>query len=301
MGEPLIGIFGAGFLGTSCYKAFSQIKGWNIIVWDKYPDNSLLKKQVPDANFDYYDAKKIYQADIHFVCVPTPMIKETGECYTGIVKEVIDKISKHNKNGSDIIIKSTVPPGTTKKFNKKVGRVFFNPEFLVERTAYQDFINLPYQIIGNPGRSKSDLLIRLYKDAYEQGIMKGGQEILECDSSVAEMVKLVRNCYLATRLSYFNEIKQICDKLNISYDEMKQLAGLDERVGNHYNMVPGPDGKCGFSLSCLPKDLNDLMYLARSLDVDPKVMSGVWQKNLEIRPEKDWEEQGRSIIEKLNK
>jgi len=233
---------------------------------------------------------------LHFICVPTPM-KENGACYTKKVVDLVRKISKNNRTGADLIIKSTVSPGATKKLNKKIGRVFFNPEFLTEANSYDDFVNLPYQIIGNPGKSRSELLIKLYTDAQEQGLLKGGSNIIECDSTVAEMVKLTRNAYLATRLSFFNEINQICNSINVPFDLMKELAGMDERVGNHYNKVPGPDGKLGFGGSCLCKDINSLMYVARKFQIEPSVLRGVWEKNLEVRPERDWENLiGRAVL-----
>jgi UDPglucose 6-dehydrogenase len=293
MTNPLIAIWGAGFVGATCYQAFSKVSGWDVIVWDKFPDKCKLKQEMPDANFDAYNAKVAYSADLHFICVPTPMNKETGQCFTGIVEEVAKKIANHNKHGADIVIKSTVPPGTTKRLNDKYGRVFFNPEFLTEADAYEDFVSLPYQIVGNPGRSRSTLLATLYQNAAKQGVIEGGKMMLDTDSTVAEMVKLTRNCYLATRLSFFNEIKQLCDKLEVNYDDMRALAGMDERIGTHYNRVS--DDNPGWGLSCLPKDLNDLMFVAKDLGVDPKVMKAVWEKNLEVRKHRDWEEMEKAV------
>lgn len=295
-----VGILGNGFVGTACYQAFSQVKGWNVVAYDKNPETCKLKIEMPNVNF--VSLEEIAKCDLVIVCVPTPM-KSTGECYTGILEDVIRDL-RHLNRKNDIVIKSTVPPKTTEKFNVKYGgNIYFSPEFLTEANCYEDFINLPYQIIGvpysapegDPSYSKyCTVLTDLFKEATKQGVLKGGMMILKTDAKIAEMVKLTRNCYLATRLSFFNEIKQICDNLGIDYDEMKNLSGLDPRIGNHYNKIhPGTWGG-----SCLVKDLNDLMFVSRELGVDPKVLSGVWQRNLESNQVRDWENLiGRAVVE----
>ena len=112
-----------------------------------------------------------------------------------------------------------------------------------------------------------------------------------------EMVKYTKNTYLATRLSFFNEIKQICDKLDVDFNFVKSVAGLDERVGNHYNTVN--EDNPGWGGHCLVKDINALIYLEKSLGIDPKVLQAVADKNLEVRKYRDWEKQeGRAVIKK---
>lgn len=323
-----LSIHGAGFVGSAAYEAFWPLGGpwnhymaefrgksfeireraakWHIAVYDKDEENCLLRKNNPiipaltGSNVYFSSEEHALQSELHFVCVPTPM-REDGSCFTGIVESVISNIAKHNKD-CDIVIKSTVPPGFTKKMSKIHERVFFNPEFLTEANYLEDFKSLPYQFIGSPNGLKSELLEQLYKDAFalaEPNKVHGGNMILRCDSSEAEMVKLTRNCYLATRLSFFNEIKQICDKLEVDYDNVRIKAGMDDRVGSHYSKVPGPDGKLGFGGSCLCKDINDLMTVANDLGVDPKTLKGVWDKNLEVRPERDWEQlSGRAVVKK---
>jgi UDPglucose 6-dehydrogenase len=287
-------IHGAGFVGSALYLGFQGgMKEWKFKVYDKDKENSLLYKTCPSANFvDREEA--LCTGDIHFVCVPTPMNPD-GSPNTSIVEDVIRSISELNAIGCDIVIKSTVPPGFTKNWANIHPRLFFNPEFLTEANYIEDFTSLQYQFLGNPGSLRSKLLKKLYVDgAKERGVL-GGKGILEIDSTEAEMIKITRNCYLATRLSFFNEIKQVCDKLGVNYDSMRFKAGMDERIGVHYSKVPGPDGKLGWSLSCLPKDLNDFIYLAKSLGVDPKVAIGVWEKNLEVRPERDWENMSKAV------
>jgi UDPglucose 6-dehydrogenase len=114
----------------------------------------------------------------------------------------------------------------------------------------------------------------------------------------AEMVKYVANCFLATKVSFANEIYQICKAIGVDYNGVIETAMLDNRLGTSHWKVPGPDGHFGFGLTCFPKDLNALIKLAELNGVDPKVMKAVWEKNLEVRPERDWElMKGRAVCE----
>jgi UDPglucose 6-dehydrogenase len=103
------------------------------------------------------------------------------------------------------------------------------------------------------------------------------------------MVKYFTNCFLATKVSFANEMKQICDQCDIDYDKVTEYALYDTRIGPTHLSVPGPDGNLGFGGSCFPKDLNALIDLSKNIDINCKVLKAVWEKNLEVRPEKDWE------------
>jgi UDPglucose 6-dehydrogenase len=118
-------------------------------------------------------------------------------------------------------------------------------------------------------------------------------------SRTAESVKYFTNCFLATKVSFANEFKQICDHIEVDYDKVVEYALYDSRIGRTHFSSPGPDGKPGFGGSCFPKDLNALIHFAKQLEVKPTVLESVWQKNLEVRPEKDWEQlQGRAVTKK---
>lgn len=276
----------AGFVGGACYQTFSQIKSpeWEILGFD------LIKEKSPNTKEECYDA------ELHFVCVPTPMKKETGECDTSIVEAVVRDLKMKAKGW--VVIKSTVPPGTTKKMNQTYARVIHNAEYLTEARFLEDFRELPYQIIGTDNEAffyETCCLVELYQQCFAEGIMKN-DHFFTVSSTESEMIKIVRNCYLATRLSFFNEVYQVCQKLKVDYNSLTELVGLEPRIGDHYNKVPGPDGKFGFSKSCLPKDLNDFIFLAQSLGIDPKVSKGVWEKNLEVRPDRDWELEKKAVV-----
>ena len=111
------------------------------------------------------------------------------------------------------------------------------------------------------------------------------------------MVKYMTNSYLATKVSFANEIYQICQKINIDYDKVVEYATLDERLGKTHLSVPGPDGDLGFGGHCLPKDLNALITFAQNLDLEPIVLETVNWVNDKFRKNRDWEEmKGRAVV-----
>jgi len=137
--------------------------------------------------------------------------------------------------------------------------------------------------------------------------------IIKTSSTTAEMVKYVTNVHLAVKVALANEFYQICAALdvmgaNIDYDKVIEYATLDKRLGNSHWKVPGPmpaddtgEPAFGFGGSCFVKDINALICLAKILEVDPKVMTGAWHKNMEVRPQRDWEKLiGRAISKKCS-
>jgi UDPglucose 6-dehydrogenase len=286
--KKTIGVVGGGFVGGTCYKVFSKLEGYDVRLYDK------------DLTRTKNTLKEVAECDVIFVAVPTPMDVSTGQCHTNIVERVIADLRNLNTE-SYIVIKSTVPPGTTENLNFSYGKIWFSPEFLTEARPYEDFVSLPYQILGIPTKEEfeknpGNQVFEAFQEANRQGIIIS-DHLHVCNSRIAEMVKYTRNTYLATRLSFFNEIKQICDALDVDFDFMKNLAGLDPRVGHHYNKVE--DGNEGFGGHCLPKDLNALRYIALKNGVDTDVLNGIWNKNLKVRKVRDWEQmEGRAVIKK---
>ena len=278
-----IGVVGLGFVGGSI-KTVLREKNINVLSYDKY------KESEPLRAFSIEDL--CARTRLIFVCVPTPM-QDTGECDTSIVEEVISEINETN-NSNIVIIKSTVPPGTTEYFNSKYTntQIVFSPEFLRERTAIEDVRNQTRIIIGGPRQAATIVKVFMNK-------VFPNATVIKTNSTIAEMVKYMTNCFLATKLSFANEMYQICDKLDIDYDRVLECLLHDERFGKSHWQVPSletdEDGYplAGWSLSCFPKDLNALMYTAKQLGVDPKVMRAAWEKNLEVRPQRDWEKDER--------
>ena len=287
----VIGIVGQGFVGLAVKIGFEP--HYELETYDKYDKD----KSTCDNLFDL-----VMECDVIFVCVPTPMNKD-GSCHTDIVEEVITEINEivletesypyHIK--PIVVIKSTVPPGTTDRLHSKNRGidVIFNPEFLTEMNFIEDFKNQSRIILGGIRRGTS-LLRQVYSKVFPHAT------IVKTGAKHAEMVKYFTNCFLATKVSFANEMKVLCDKIGIDYDKVVEYATYDERLGKSHWAVPGPDGDYGFGGHCLPKDLNALISVAveNSLGLYINVLSGVLETNDKVRKNRDWEEmKGRAVVE----
>ena len=274
-----IGVVGQGYVGTAVKTAFE--KHYKTFTFDLNGNCNC------ESILDLVD-----ESDIIFVCVPTPM-KKDGSCDVSIVESVIDEIEDVDISGKIVVIKSTVPPGTTERLNQKYEniQVIFNPEFLTEANYIEDFRNQNRIILGGP-RPGITKVKRFYSKIFPK------TTIIKTGSTIAEMVKYTTNTFLATKVSFANEIKMLSDKLNIDYDKVVEYATYDDRLGKSHWSVPGPDGKLGFGGSCFPKDLNAILDVCRQLGVPAKTLYGAWETNLKVRPEEDWKElKGRAVVE----
>ena len=218
-----------------------------------------------------------------------------GSCHTDILKKELDNLDLLTDNWETrktVVIKSTVSPGTTSKWNSSYESldIVFNPEFLTEANAVEDFNNQNRIILGGPRPATTELR-RMYSKVFPKA------HIIKTDSTHAEMVKYLTNSFLATKVSFANEIYQICDKLNIDYDKVVEYATLDDRLGKSHWNVPGPDGDFGFGGHCLPKDLSALIYLAMNLHTETNVLNAVEETNDVVRKNRDWENmKGRAVV-----
>ena len=277
-----IGIVGQGYVGTAVKEVFSK----------HYETNTFDLNGKCNCT-DIEDL--VDKSDIIFVCVPTPM-KKDGSCDTSIVESVIKDINETvncNQDRKIVAIKSTIPPGTTERLNKECKNisVIFNPEFLTEANFIDDFKNQNRIIIGGE-RPSTTKLRQVYSLVFPNA------KIVKTGSKTAEMVKYMTNTFLATKVSFANEMKMICDGLDIDYDKVVEYSTYDERLGKSHWAVPGPDGKLGFGGSCFPKDINALLDLANKFEIDVFTLDGAWETNLQVRPEQDWKKlRGRAVTD----
>ncbi len=274
-----IGIIGQGFVGTAVFEGLKE--------YYKVETYDIAKKSTCDSIESLAIA-----SDVIFVCLPTPM-EEGGECHLGIIEPVLDDLNYMNRCDT-IIVKSTIPPGTTEKWNKHYENIniVFNPEFLTEANSIEDFKNQNRIIIGGP-RPASTKVRRLFIKAFPR------VAIIKTSSTIAEMVKYFTNSFLATKVSFANEMYQICGGLNIDYDKVIEYAQYDTRLGNSHLEVPGPDGDFGYGGHCFPKDVQALIKVAHQLNIPPRMLIATHQKNIDVRTDRDWERQeGRAVIKK---
>ena len=273
-----IGIIGQGFVGNAVYQKFKNY--FDILTYDI---------DETKCNSDFHYIKK--GCDTIFLCLPTPMY-EDGTCNTSIVEIMLSQINGYGPNKSyDIVIKSTIPPGTTEEWNERFEKlnIVFNPEFLTEANAVSDYENQNRIILGGP-RPATTRLKRIFTKVFPKA------HIIKTGSRHAEMVKYVTNTFLATKVSFANEMYQICQALDIDYDKVIEYAQHDDRLGTSHWAVPGPDGDFGYGGHCFPKDVKALISLANKYSLDPKILNAVDSKNNDVRNDRDWEKmKGRAI------
>ena len=262
-----IGIIGQGYVGTAIKAGFEDF--YKINVFDKYHTQ---KNTVPDLK------ELIKVSDIIFICVPTPM-KTSGESDTSIVEHEVEKINKYSKKRKIVVIKSTIPPGTTKKIKKNCQDIdiIFNPEFLTEVNFIEDFKNQNRIILGGGEKNSINILMKLYRKVFPE------TPIINTDSTTAEMVKYLTNTFLATKVSFANEMYELCSALNLDYKTIIRYASLDERLGTSHWKVPGPDGNFGFGGRCFPKDLSAIINLTDKLGTTNIFLKSVNQSNVEVK------------------
>lgn len=269
-----LGIVGQGFVGNAVYQKFK--KYYEVKTFDLDPTKA-------NSTFE-----EVSECDYVFVCLPTPMNSD-GSCNTDIVEDVIKQLDEIGKTNG-IAIKSTIPPGTTEKWNQKyITSIVFNPEFLTERNAISDYENQHRIILGGPRPTTTEL-----KQVFSK--VFPNSHIIKTDSTHAEMVKYLTNTFLSVKVSFANEIYQLCGKLNIDYDKVVEYATMDERLGESHWGVPGHDGDFGFGGHCFPKDLSALLYITKELGTVSNVLEATQKTNNEIRKNRDWEKmKGRAV------
>ena len=228
-----------------------------------------------------------------FVCLPTPMNNDRS-CDTSIIEstlDAVDLICSNNNEKKTIILKSTVICGTTQRLNEKYEflDIIFNPEFLTERNAVEDYNNQDRIILGGP-RPHTTTIKQIFAKVFPNA------KIIKTDSTHAEMVKYLTNTFLSVKVSFANEIHQLCTELQIDYDKVVEYATLDPRLGNSHWSVPGPDGDFGFGGHCFPKDLAAMIDLSFKLHTTNNVLCATESTNDDVRALRDWElMKGRAV------
>ena len=274
MSKPKIGVIGNGFVGSAIVGGFSLVADVMVHDNDALRTTHSLKELVTESEYI-------------FVSVPTPMKKsENNKMDLTIMDNVIENISKLSSSTSSIVIlKSTILPRTTEKYAKKYKNIdfVFCPEFLTERTARLDFINSSRIIIGTEKDAVADKVENMLRVRFPY------TKIIKTDSTTAEFIKYMNNCFFAAKISIMNEFYQASVALDVDWD--KALDGFlsDGRVGNSHLDVPGHDGQYGFGGKCFPKDINAFINLFIEIGISPTMLEAAWEKNMEVRDEHDWE------------
>lgn len=265
-----IGIVGFGSVGKAVANGFKNF-GHTIYVYDV--DENKLKEAKRKG---YYITKTINEivdkTKVLFICVPTPSNPD-GSCNTSLVRNTIIEISKLTKEEKILVIKSTVIVGTTDKLVKEVNKInpkvkiVFNPEFLRNKHANFDFLHPDRIVIGAFSRKAINIVRRLYKPF--------NSKIVVTDPRTAEMIKYASNAFLATKVSFANQIRIISEKLKINPKKVMDVVVMDKRINpSHLDPTKGP-----FGGKCLPKDLDALIRKTEELGIENILLKAVKRIN----------------------
>jgi nucleotide sugar dehydrogenase len=247
-------IVGHGFVGKAVDYGFTHPKVEKTIIDPKYGTS------VDSININDYDAT--------FVCVPTPM-GEDGSIGFAILDSVMQTLNNANRaRHKPIIIKSTVTPAIIEKYSG--AGIVYNPEFLREKTAIEDFVNPEFHVFGG-SYFDTKIVEQLYSDysmcrrceSYHMGVKE------------ASLVKYAINSFLATKVTFFNQLYDVAVSENINFNSVINAVSADSRIGSSHMRVPGFDNKRGFGGSCFPKDTsalvaftNKMTLLERAIDIN---------------------------------
>ena len=263
-----IGIVGFGFVGKA-------IKNGLLGSVEAYIVDPKLSTEIGDL-IDF-------SPKIIFLCLPTPMNKD-GDQDISILQSVIDEINfNENLSKVTLVLKSTVIPSKLHQITDSVNLIV-NPEFLREISADKDFIDSEFILLGGPeDRCKK------VKNFYLNHTKCKTNNFIITDKSTALLMKYTINTFLATKVTFFNEIYKIHSESNNneSWDSFIKMVSCDKRIGESHMQVPGPDGRKGFGGACFPKDISALMHYAESLGLEFDLLKKIIQTNNRIRLDYD--------------
>lgn len=253
-----VGIVGTGMVGGAMLHYLKRKEGLEIFTYDKGKNEG--------------SKEDVNKAEVVFVCVPTPYLKDGAGFDLSFVEETLSWLAGEKV----VVIKSTVLPGTTEMLQKKYPqhKLLMNPEFLTEETADQDMSYPDRQIVGYTEQSQNvagDLMQLLPLAPFERIL----------PSTEAELVKYFGNTWFSVKVSFANQMYDLCQALGTDYDRMVEAAAADKRIGRtHLNVWH--KGYRGYGGKCLPKDTKALIQLANSKGIDLKLHKSAEAINAEL-------------------
>lgn len=254
-----VGIVGLGFVGGAVKNAYDSV-GIECIVSD--PAKGMI-----------VDNDKLFESDAIFICVPSPMGAD-GKCDTSILESVVNNLKEYK---GTIISKVTANPVTYLELQQRCNNLIHAPEFLVAATANEDYINGDFAVVGG-NLDHCEKALEIIKLAQTKI-----KKYKFCSIQEAALTKYTINSFLATKVMFLNQLKQVADKIEADYNIISQCITMDERIGNSHVSVPGPDGFYGFGGACFPKDTSALNHLSESVDVDFSILKEVIKANKKVR------------------
>lgn len=266
MKDLVVGVVGGGVVGRATARTYLEHVR-EVRVYDQVKERST--HRVTD----------VLKSDIIFICLPTPKSQDSLACDTSTIFNFFQTAREYNPFGR-YVLRSTVPIGTTRHLAEKyqLPNLVHSPEFLTARCSLTDALIPSRNIIGFPIENRcGDLLGDLYQNRFPS------VPLYEMSSDESEACKLFLNGFFATKVSYFNEVRHLADKLGLDWERVMDGILSDGRITHSHTQVPGPDGRRGFGGSCLPKDLSSLVYQIVAAGLDASVTNAARLRNINDR------------------
>lgn len=249
-----IGLFGLGYVGTAVAHTH---RNQDLVIRDP-------KLGEQSASID-----EIKMCDAVYVCVPTPML-DNGHCDDSYVKSVLIELEGYT---NVIICKSTVPPGVYMKLQDRYPNLVHAPEFLTAANATADYENSTWVLIGGDKRfcKKAEEVVRtstIKAETYHYS-----------NIATASLFKYMANAFMATKVTFMNDLYNLAQAVGVDWQEIKQLARNDTRLGSSHWDVPGPDGMFGYGGACFPKDVSAIIEHGMDLGTPQKLLESVKKIN----------------------
>lgn len=259
-----LGIVGHGFVGRAVEYAFTH---------------PLVDLHIADPKYDTsIDDMLEFDPMCVFVCAPTPMNPESGFVDASIVEDAVLKLIEHTE--ALVVVKSTITPDIIDRlynsmFEDGVDRFVYNPEFLTEKSAEEQFVNADFHVLGGTERGTAELT-----QIYDIFSLCKSDTYYRMSAAEASFVKYGINAFLATKVTFFNQFFDLVNMFGCSYNIVTRAMGSDPRVGIGHTRVPGYDRKRGFGGACLPKDTTALLKFSEIKDEEGNVVSFDLLKNV---------------------
>ncbi len=290
-------MIGAGYVGLVSAACFSEF-GWNVICVDKDPQrladlhagrspiyepglDDLMQRNMNAGRLSFTGdlASAAKDADVIFLAVGTPMRRGDGYADLSYVHSAVAEIAPHIKKFTVITTKSTVPVGTSREIERRLKElepdaefaICSNPEFLREGSAIQDFTHPDRVLVGTDSTRARDVMERLYRP-----LALRGSPVMFVSRESAELAKYAANAFLALKISFINEIADLCEQVGADVQEVASAIGRDRRIGDKF-LHPGP----GYGGSCFPKDVAALIRTARENKAPVSIIEQVDRVNHE--------------------
>lgn len=253
-----VGIIGLGFVGGAVAYAHSK-------------DELVLRD--PKLGGKSASIEEIKTCEAVYVCVPTPMM-EDGHCDDSYMRSVLKELEGYDKV---VICKSTIPPGVYASLQEHYPNIVHAPEFLTAANANIDYVNATWMLVGGNGQWVDDA-IRVIQSGNT-----AATHFHKTNITTAALFKYVANTFMATKVTLMNEFYQLSKHVSVDWNDIKEIAKNDPRLGTSHWDVPGPDGHFGYGGACFPKDVAAIIEHSIDIGVPMELLDRVEEINKKHR------------------